>query len=108
MVKLVSSLALSALIIAPAFAFRLPDFEMLGLKDFLSSSFLIITYSRDVSEPHLLARELSEYEAAVFARDMEGLFARQQQDPQYADLARRHFHFSLGKLGKLAKGAVGM
>ena len=104
MVKLVSSLFLSALIIVPTLASQLPDFDMLGLKDFCVQlvSNKNFTYSRDVS--HLLARELSESEAAVFAREMEGLFAR-QQDPQYVDLARRHHHKF--NFGNFAKGAVG-
>jgi len=75
MVKLISFLDLSTLIITPTFASELWDLE-----------------TREVSEPHLFGRELSGAEAAVFAREMEGLFAR-QQDAEYLDLARRLFNF---------------
>jgi len=72
MVKLISFLALSTLIIAPTFASELWDLE-----------------TRDMSqEPDLFGRELSGTEAAVFAREMEKLFAR-QRDTEHADLARR-------------------
>jgi hypothetical protein len=43
---------------------------------------------RDVTEPQLFGRELSETETTVFARDMETLFAR-QQDFEHLELTRR-------------------
>ena len=47
-----------------------------------------INCRRDVTEPHLFGRELSEIETAVFARDAEILFARQQdfEHPRPFDL----------------------
>lgn len=90
MVKLTSLLALSALIIAPTtFASELWDFETLVWFVLWLSAVLTFKCSRDISqEPELFGRELSGTEAAVFAREMEKLFAR-QQDTEYTDLARR-------------------
>jgi len=86
MVKLTSLLALSTLIIAPTFASVLWDLE-----------------TRDISqEPELFGRELSRTEAAVFAREMEKLFAR-QQDIEHTDLARRDW----GGLFKRAVNVLG-
>jgi len=82
MVQLLSYLSLFTLIIAPTFASPLRDLE-----------------TRDLSEPELFERELNEAEAAVFAREMEGLFARQQGNTEYIDLARRG-HFSAGSILK--------
>jgi len=86
MVKLTSLLALSTLIIVPTLASELWDVE-----------------TRDITEPHLFGRELSEAEATVFARDMEGLFAR-QQDFEHPDLVRR-FEFNWDQITNACKAA---
>jgi len=68
MVKLLSFVTLFTLIITPIFASALWDLE-----------------TRDVSDPQILVRELDEVEAAVFARELQGLFARRRD----FDIARR-------------------
>jgi len=62
---------------------------MVQLLSFIALSTLVIfTSALETSDSHLLVRELDEAEAAVFAREMQGLFAR-QHDTQYVDVARR-------------------
>lgn len=77
MVKFISFFTLSTLIIAPTFASELWDLKTLVLSLVLFFSLSDLNPSRDVSIPHLFGRELGEAEAAIFARDMETLFARQ-------------------------------
>jgi len=86
MVKLTSFLALSTFIIAPTFASDLWDIEI-----------------RDVTEPHFFGRELSEAEATVFSRNIEGLFAR-QQDFEHPDLVRR-FDFNWDRITNACNAA---
>jgi hypothetical protein len=74
MVKLLTSLALSSLIISSTFASSIWDIE---------------------------TRELDEVEDAVFAREMLELFAR-QDEPEYMDLARRKFNFGNFAKGALS------
>lgn len=104
MVKLSYFLALST--IAPTFASELWDIEMLVF-DCLFSVLLfsdkLLDCSRDVTEPHFFGRELNEAEATVFSRDIEGLFAR-QQDFEHVDLVRR-FDFDWDRITNACKAA---
>jgi len=62
---------------------------MVQLLSFIALSTLITFASAfETSDSHLLVRELNEAEAAVFAREMQVLFAR-QPDTENVDLARR-------------------
>ncbi|KAJ3500678.1 hypothetical protein NLJ89_g9687 [Agrocybe chaxingu] len=97
MVKFAASLAIAALVAAPAFAsISWDDLE-----------------TRDVSDIDFFGRELTASEAAVYIREMDELFTRLPSDAALADMSeleRRNFFKKLWRgiknIGKKVIGAV--
>ncbi|CAA7270020.1 unnamed protein product [Cyclocybe aegerita] len=97
MVKFAASIAIVALVAAPAFAsINWDDLE-----------------TRDVSDIDFFRRELTESEAAVYTRELEELFTRLPSDAALADMSeleRRNFFKKLWhgikNIGKKVIGAV--